>query len=48
MATELRIRRMPEGLHKALKLRAVAEDIDLNDLVIELLRQAMEKPAGRK
>ena len=48
MATELRIRRVPEALHKALKMRAVAEDVDLNDLVIELLRQAMEKHAGKK
>jgi predicted HicB family RNase H-like nuclease len=38
---------MPETLHKALKLRAVAEEVDLNDLVIELLRQAVEKP-GKK
>lgn len=48
MATELRIRRVPEELHKSLKLRAVAEDKDLNDLVIELLRQAMEKHQSKK
>jgi predicted HicB family RNase H-like nuclease len=48
MATELRIRHVPEALHKALKLRAVQEEVDLNDLVIELLRQAVEKPSGKK
>jgi plasmid stability protein len=48
MATELRIRNMPESLHRSLKIRAVTEGVDLNNLVIELLRQAMEKHGPKK
>ena len=48
MATELRIRDVPEELHRSLKIRAVTEGVPLNDLVIDLLRKAVEKPAGKK
>lgn len=48
MATELRIRDMPGDLHKALKVRAVMDGVSLNDLVIDLLRKAVEKPQGKK
>jgi plasmid stability protein len=48
MGKELRIRDMPEELHKSLRIRAVTEGTSLNGLVIDLLRQAMEKHGAKK
>ena len=43
MATEFRIHNMPEDLHKALKLKAVTDDLPLNDLIIQILQAAVDK-----
>jgi plasmid stability protein len=40
---ELRIRGVPEGLHKALRKWAIDEDQALEKLVIALLTKAVEK-----
>jgi predicted HicB family RNase H-like nuclease len=39
---ELRITRVPEALRMVLRMRALAEDTTLNDLVIQLLQDAMK------
>jgi plasmid stability protein len=43
MATEFRIHNLPESVHKALKIKAVNEGVPLNDLIISILRAAVEK-----
>lgn len=41
MATNIIIRNVDEGLHKALKKRAIDEDKTLQDLLKELLAKAV-------
>jgi hypothetical protein len=44
---EMRIRDLPEDVHKALKLHAVRKGIRLNDLVVQILAASAEKVMGR-
>jgi hypothetical protein len=46
--TEIRILHVPEDLKRSLKMRAVAEDKGLNDLLLEILSAAAGKPAKGK
>ena len=39
---EIRILRAPESLRRNLRMRALAEDTTMNDLVIQLLQDAMK------
>ena len=41
MATNIIIRNIDEGIHKALKKRAIDEDKTLQDLIKELLKKAL-------
>jgi len=43
MATNIIIRNIDEGLHKALKIRAVQEGKFLQDLIKEILKQAIKE-----
>jgi len=45
---EMRIRDLPEDVHKALKLHAVREGIRLNDLVVQILVAAVKVSDGGK
>jgi len=40
---ELRVYNIPEGLHKQFKILCVQEGITMNQKIIELMRQAVEK-----
>jgi predicted HicB family RNase H-like nuclease len=45
---QIRVRDLPPALHRDLKVWAAQEDTTLNELVIEILRAAVEKRAGKK
>lgn len=40
---ELRIRRMPDDLHKWLKINAIETGVSLNDFILKLLKKKMEE-----
>ena len=45
---ELRIRRMPDDLHKWLKINAIEAGVSLNDFIIECLKTQKEMEAERE
>jgi predicted HicB family RNase H-like nuclease len=40
---EMRIKRIPDEVHKRLKIQAVVQDVSLNDLIVRILREAAER-----
>jgi plasmid stability protein len=45
MSTMVQIRNVPEDLHRALKARAALEGVSLSDLLLNEIRQIVERPS---
>lgn len=45
---ELRVYNVPEDLRRRLKIKAASEDISMNELIIKLLQEALDKPTTKK
>jgi plasmid stability protein len=45
---QIRVRDLPDALHRDLKVWAAQEQITLNDLVLNILKAAVEKRQGKK
>ena len=43
MATNIIIRGIDEGLHKALKIRSINENVTLQDLIKKILAESVKK-----
>jgi len=45
---QFRIRDMPDALHRDLKVWAAQDQVTMNELVINILKAALEKHQGKK
>jgi len=48
MSKTIRIRNVPDALHRKLKSRAMLAGVSLSDLLLKELEQAAERPAMRE
>jgi antitoxin FitA len=48
MAKTIRIRNVPDALHRKLKSRAALEGVSLSDLLLQEIRQAAERPTRKE
>ena len=48
MATTIRVRNVPEALHRRLKARAAQEGISMSRFVLREIERALERPSRRE